>query len=739
VTHHVDSGSEETGARTWSDAFPWLRGTVDLHELSWWDTAIDEDEDPSWGQRLARLSDLVVTELQQWSIGQVFPGLAPDTELLSLSLPTRALNTLGRHGYFTGESLLGITVADMMRWRNVGVGTVDAILRALAGASATAATVIVPDEIGFSDPEPDLEVLDDTPLTAGVHDLVEDLHRVAKWYATIGDPGRLLLSGNTALGTPEHVQRALEKLQARRADELLTTDERDRDVAALLDEAIDDLGSRTTHVLASRLFAESPATLDEIGQALAITRERVRQIEGKARAALLDKVASGESLALVARAVRDVIVRIRPLDELITAIPALGKTVEAVEQPAWRVLDRLDSGYEISAGWCVMGTVNSARDDTHTHVQGQSDRYGVARLDALDLIETDRVEGRLECAAAWLTHCGYLVDGDFVLTRTQSVQDYGAAILSIVGSPLSAQEIVDRFKVKRSPTSLRNAMNEDERFERVDRDKWALKEWGIPAYSGIRSVIRERVTQDGGAIRLEDLIEHITGRYTVSVSSVIAYASSPPFENKSGVVRFADSDRGPRKLPERTRRFYRRPHAWAYRVRMTSDHLRGSGFMAPVALAGILNMRFGDTQQLESPLGPQSVAWTGTQPAFGSIRRFLMDGDVAIDSEALLIIGDAGTFDFELVRERTGYPLEDALALVGITPLPTSAEAKRALAEALKLPADSPISSIIGEYRERGDADVADLLTRAREHLETTTAHERSVPSIEVDDILDLL
>ena len=294
------------------------------------------------------------------------------------------------------------------------------------------------------------------------------------------------------------------------------------------------------------------------------------------------------------------------------------------------MLDRLDDAYEIEDGWCVVPTITAGRTITQTQLQERADRYGVARIHNLSLVESSQPEHLNKLTAAWLTHCGYIVDGDFVLTRTQSVQDYGAAVLSIVGSPLSAQEIVDRFVLERSAASLRNAMSGDERFERVDRDRWALREWGMEAYAGVRSLIRERVARSGGRAPLDDLVEYITGRYTVTASSVVAYASSPPFQCKSGVVTLASDDREVRKTPEQTRRLFRRPDAWAYRVRITADHLRGSGSAAPVAIASLLDLQFGQTRQLPSPLGPQAIAWTAHPavvrhhpplPAGGRYRR----------------------------------------------------------------------------------------------------------------------
>jgi hypothetical protein len=95
-----------------------------------------------------------------------------------------------------------------------------------------------------------------------------------------------------------------------------------------------------------------------------------------------------------------------------------------------------------------------------------------------------------------------------------------------------------------------------------------------------------------------------------------------------------------RKGPERTRRLYRCDDAWLYRVTVTRDHLRGSGFPAPVAIAGILDVQPGQIRQLDSAFGPQPVNWTGSQPAFGSILRFLVDDDIETGSAAVLTAAD---------------------------------------------------------------------------------------------------
>lgn len=731
---------DDVRPRTWLDAFPWLRGTLEWHGEGrpWWQESIGNASSVTRRQIIAQISELAMERLTQWTIGQIFPGLSPDLDLRLLQLPARAANTLDRQGCTQAGALAAMTVDDLMRWRQVGVGTIDAILQALADASTTAAT---PTVTSFSDdfhaisPRSNDELQTPDWLLA----LNDDLTTVATWFATVGLPGQALLGAALPAGTPDEVVKARQRIESLTVDQILDEDELELDIAGRFDDALRMLDPRAAQILGARLFADTPVTLEELGQRHQVTRERIRQIEGKTTGTMLGFISEGGALAEVAEAARSLIGTIRPLEELLELIPALSRNVETVGQPAWRVLDRLDDGYEIEDGWCVVPTMTAAETVTQTLLQERADNYGVARIDEFALIQSSHPEKQAELTAAWITHCGYIVDGNFVLTRTSSVNDYAAAVLSMGGSPLSTQEIVDRFAFDRSPRSLGNALSGDDRFERVDRDRWALKEWGLDAYAGIRSVIREQVARNGGRAKLTDLVEYITSRYSVSGSSVVAYAGAAPFATKDGVVQLATEGQGARKAPERTRRFFRRPHAWAYRVRISNDHLRGSGSVAPHAIATVLDLHSGETRLLDNPLGPQSVAWTGLQPQFGTIRRFLLAEDVAAGAEAFLVLHDDSTFSFELARDLIDNPIADALSLAGAPAVIERDEARLALARALRLPDDSPVTSIIGGYRERGDDDIAELLTSVREYLETGHVPTDVKHRADVDEILDLL
>jgi hypothetical protein len=730
MTQDYLPGLDDQRPRNWIDAFPWLKGVAKPGTVPMWSEAIEGTSMTVRIRRLGQLAELAMERLPQWTIGQIFPGLIPELDLFELRLPARAANALGRNGCRTAADLIPVRVEEIMAWQQVGVGTIDTILQALGGASTSMATPAVT-AVTLSY-QPRLEV--PPPQSTS---LIDDFKRIATWYALVGLPEQPLLGAPLAPGSPKEVLEARQRLEVLQARALLNG-ESGTDVAVLFEKGLATLDNRAVNILANRVFADVSLTLDELGRLHGVTRERVRQIEGKARGAMLGFISEGGPLAMVADAARTLIGTIRPLEDLLSLIPSLGKTVESVGQPAWRVLDGLDDAYEIADGWCAVPTIQSAETVSRAQLEERADQYGVARLGELDLIETSRPEQVSELTAVWLRRCGYVVEGDAVFTRVQSVGDYAAGVLSVTGSPMGAQEIVDRFVFDRSVGSLKNAMSQDDRFERVDRDLWALKEWGMEAYAGIRSVIREQVARNGGA-NLNDLIEHITGHYTVTANSVIAYANMRPFEIQDGVVRLHSGNHEIRKTPASTRRLFRRANAWAYRVRISTDHIRGSGSVAPVGIAAALGLQPGESRQLPSPLGPQLIAWTGTQPSFGTIRRFLMDQDIAVGTDVFLIMGDDGSFSFEPTREPVGQPLMDALSLIGAARTLDPDAARRSFATALGMPESSPVVSLIGAYRERGDDDIAELLISLREHIDTGDTRERPEHRGDVDEILDLL
>jgi RNA polymerase sigma factor (sigma-70 family) len=733
-------------ALRWVDAFPWIEAfggdllTTTGSSLAWWPEPVEASGKAVRAERFADLSDLMLERFTNWTIGQIFPMLSAGTRLATLSTNKRASNALARFGYQTAGDLQGLELWELLDLPQVGMGTIDSLLQALAEASTLEPAAVRLARQGVQASRPVDSRGYEGESAERAQPIIENLRTLGSWYVALGMPARPLLDTPVPMGSPPEVIKARERLDLIGASDVLAAEEAELDAAELLQRTVSRLDSRAQQILARRFFADRPETLDDIGQDLGVTRERVRQIESRARADMLQALESGDTLCAVSAAVRELVGSVLPLTDLLRLIPALAHPVHAAGQPAWRVLDRLDDAYEIKDGWCAAPTILSAQTATLARLQEQTNPHGVAVICDLSPLNPNLPEGSGPASLQdWLSYCGYVVENDYVFTRVQSVGDRAAAILSVTGSPMPSQDILDRLGVERSLGSLRNVMASDDRFERVDRDKWALTEWDMETYSGIRALVREEIARSGGQIPLDTLIERITGRYTVTANSVIAYASAPPFEARAGIVRLATGERDARKGPERTRRLYRRADGWLYRITVTKEHLRGSGSPAPMALAAILGLQHGQVRQLQSALGPQTISWTGNQPAVSTIRRFLVDSDIETGSEIFLVIGDDGSFRIEPVNAGDAAPLERALRLAGATDEEARQHPRAALATAIGLPKESPAASIIGGYRERGDTDIAELLLSARDQLEEPPVTRQTKPSADIDEILDLL
>ena len=100
---------------------------------------------------------------------------------------------------------------------------------------------------------------------------------------------------------------------------------------------------------------------------------------------------------------------------------------------------------------------------------------------------------------------------------------------------------------------------------------------------------------------------------------------------------------------------------------------------------------------------------------------------------------DSGSFDVEVVAStELTEPLSRALVLAGVPDPAEVRDPRIALAHAIEMGDDTPVISIIGAYRDRGDEDIADLLLAARDRL-TDPMTRPIVPSAEINEILALL
>ncbi|MEV6417981.1 sigma factor-like helix-turn-helix DNA-binding protein [Kribbella sp. NPDC051718] len=667
---------------------------------AWRDAAIDETDVASRRQMLDSVVCFAIDRLARWPIGEIVPGLPLDIPIEQLGLPVRGYNVLHRENRLTTGDLVDLPLEELMAFRNAGVGTVATILLSLADLStALPQAALVNDASTLPEPPPAIPWLDA---------LIRDMELLAEWNHLTGQLDRGVLAP-PALGAPIEVVAARDRVVALSAVDVLPSAA--PSVAAVLEQAILGMDERFRAILARRLFAWEPATLEELGQEFGVSRERVRQLESKARTKLHELVAEGSSVGQIAALMRSQIRGVRPLAEVLAEAPALDCVVESIGQPAWRVIDILDDTYEIAAGWCAEPSFEAAERETGIFLDELADEFGVVRLADVGLVGSEQ-PGTLPWLTDWLVHLGYEVRSGFVLLRTSSVNDVAAALLSIEGGPLTIEVLLERAN-RGSLGNLRNQLNADSRFHKVDVEHWALASWGMDSYSNIRAEIGKLLNQGGGEAPLTSVVESLVERFGVSPASVNVYAGSAPYEVRNGIVRVQSVKFVGGKNPAKVQGYYRRGADWLYRTTVTRDHLRGSGWGASTAVATIVGMSPGEYAELPTRLGSQKFSWKNHQPAYGSIKRFLEADDLGVGDDVFLVFRGDGTFDVEKLSDAPETSLAQALRLVGADVSLQGQEAIDALAAAIKYTSGSDLTAVVAGYKARRDQQILDLLVGA--------------------------
>lgn len=698
-----DSEFIDLQPRVWADAFPWLasQASSDGGVLgSWRDAAIDDTDVVGRRHMLDSIVCVAIDRLSRWPIGEILPGMPLDIPIEQLSLPVRAYNVLYRENRLITGDLVDLLLEELLAYRNAGIGTVATILRSLADLSTSLPQTFLADDAS--------RIAEPLPPTPWLGDLVRDIEVLAEWNHAIGHLERGVLAP-LALGAPTEVVSARERVVALSAAEVLPSSA--PSVADVLEQAILGMDERFRTILARRLFAWRPATLEELGQEFGVSRERVRQLESKARAKLHELVAEGSPAGQVAALMRSQVRGVRPLAEVLAEAPALDRVVESIGQPAWRVVDILDDTYEIAAGWCAEPSFEAAERETAIFLDELADEFGVVRLADVGLVGSEE-PGTLPWLTDWLVHVGYEVRSGFVLLRTSSVNDLAAALLSIEGGPLTIDVLLERAR-RGSLGNLRNQLNADSRFHKIDVEHWALASWGMDSYSNIRTEIGKLLEQGGGEVPLTNVVESLVERFGVSAASVNVYAGSAPYEVRNGIVRAQSVKFVGGKNPAKVQGYYRRGSDWLYRTTVTHDHLRGSGWGASTAVATIVGMSPGEYAELPTRLGSQKFSWKNHQPAYGSIKRFLEADDLGVGDDVFLIFRGDGTFDVEKLPDAPEASLPQALRLVGADVSLEGQEAIDALGAAIRYTSGSDLAAVAAGYRARRDQQILDLLIGA--------------------------
>ncbi|MEU4406674.1 sigma factor-like helix-turn-helix DNA-binding protein [Streptosporangium sp. NPDC023963] len=488
----------------------------------------------------------------------------------------------------------------------------------------------------------------------------------------------------------------------------------DRPLPELIDEVFATLDERQRAIARDRLYASQRATLDDLAQRFSVTRERIRQIERDLRDHVEAWLAKDDAAPLIAHVswLRGRLGSAVPADDLAAAVPWHRTDLATLGIPSWRFVRTLLTGYEQVDGWLVAGGADELREKTR-----QLFTDGPRPLDEAVTLAS-QLGIREDVAERWLIAVPQLrVLENHVVPWPRSVNDKAEAVLAVAGGPLTPEEIQERIGEDYSLVGIRNQLTADDRFLRVDRNKYGLSRWGGEQYLGIREMIVREIERSNGEASVNTIVTNLTGRYDVSESSVRAYAGGPGFERtQRGWIRVAGSEQAdyqPRRDVSETRRCFRsRDGRWWHRVDVNAEHLRGSGSPLPTGFAAHLGMAPGGQLTASTPSGDVVISWHN-QPTMGSIRPVLIAANASEGDHVFLTVSDGGELLTRyLPAASPALPaLNRALHLIGYTaPVASEAEGIRLIGARIGLSEGCTREEVIARLRDRGDREILAFL-----------------------------
>ena len=297
------------------------------------------------------------------------------------------------------------------------------------------------------------------------------------------------------------------------------------------------LDGRSRDVFIRRKLVDEPSTLEELGEAHGLTRERVRQIQNRAVEDF------DGSVGLVLREAS------LTLSAVLPAIATDGAFRSAVDRlvgdgptdvKAWAAQALIEqSGYLLEPGWAIHQSIQSTARNFGKVLDDHTSRYGLVDTDAL--AETyPALRGVLLEALLDLHGCVRFLG---LRLRSDAKRNLVFAALTSIGRPATGEEVCRVAGLSADDRYAMNLIKAEPGIERATKDTWGFTEWVSEAYESITKAIEKRIVEDGGTTSVSSLLEELPAKFDVSKSSVRAFLKTASFEVSGGMVRLATERR----------------------------------------------------------------------------------------------------------------------------------------------------------------------------------------------------
>lgn len=415
-----------------------------------------------------------------------------------------------------------------------------------------------------------------------------------------------------------------------------------------LDQLLSQLAlmdDRDKTITCFRLFSRHKSTLDELGRLLNLTRERVRQLEHKLIAKL--EPVLGKLRAIYQEEIDESRASVGYICMLNELAPFGERAIEKIGpgEVDFGLLGAKFGLYEVDQGVCFVPDKQRVKRSLLEWAQLQ-DGHGLFRLDDFprELLGIAGISNDNLVLCLRMLNLTELSNGQWL--QSSNYVDAAAALLAKSSALTQLLELRNQIDSNISIRSFRQRLMADERFAFPDPNQVRLAKDGQTSIrpKSIGTLIAEIVPDGESIVEFNAVVKHVQSQRTVAEASIRAYASRHPFSMEKGLVsRSLQRPKRPRSQPARTRNLFRLPSGWAYRLLVTSEHLRGSSITLPMSfthafnLSPDANLYFQDSQSDE----PLWMNWDGSQPKARSIRRNLLEIGAQVGDQVMLIFSDS--------------------------------------------------------------------------------------------------
>ena len=476
----------------------------------------------------------------------VIPAYVDRAELLDRPLRTLTANTLARSGFLEGTGSL--SVKDLLAIPHFGMASLLDLMCVAEAAPLVRLRVPVPTTTTEAAVPATAAQVPVPATTAETPSTPADVGYEGTAWGEVADVLQLLIAAANEFHGATTVADALELDLAELASDLgiaqAVDSHRIRDVTdvcivgAVIDAIRDLLATlpdRKIAILDQYLYARRRKTLEELGKAFGVTRERVRQIKNRVATEIEKQV--GPEVSVIAAILRRKAGPVVSEDNLRLLVDALFER-ESVHDPAIALTRRVVEAaleYDCVRGVCVNRTAREVLEDFRKRAMELADDVGLIDEESLRAsLPDEEWRHRFELS---VERCGFVRVSDQLAFRSTKNARAKASILAI-GRLATIEEIAAESDLPQ--TGLAGLLASIPCIARASKTKWGIEDWIEDEYEGIAAEIKQRIEEDGGTTTMDRLVRELPKMFEVKEGSVRAIASAPQFVLRDGIVRLAE-------------------------------------------------------------------------------------------------------------------------------------------------------------------------------------------------------